>query len=57
LPAKKETVGTRGARLEEHMAELAKSNVRLDNALAHLTEVQAETKQQLARLGKKPMSA
>ena len=50
--AQKEPLTTRVTRLEEAMTEMAKSQVRLDNALAHLAEVQAETKQQLADLGK-----
>ena len=34
------------------MTRLEESVIRLDNAMAHLAEVQAETKQQMARIGR-----
>ncbi len=37
-----ETLNTRVTRLEKAMTELAKSQARLDNAMAHLAEVQAQ---------------
>lgn len=40
--AKAETLNTRVTRLEKTMTELARSQVRLDNAMAHLAEVQAQ---------------
>lgn len=44
MPAK-ETLSTRVTRLEE-------AQIRVGNAMAHLAEVQAETKQQMLELGK-----
>jgi hypothetical protein len=37
-----ETLNTRVTRLEKAMAEMAASEVRRDNAIAHLAEVQAQ---------------
>lgn len=38
----KETLNTRVTRIEEVMVQLGASQVRMDNALAHLAEVQAQ---------------
>ena len=44
-----ETLNTRVTRLEKAMAEMAKSHVRLDNALAHLAEVQAKDEEEIRK--------
>jgi hypothetical protein len=42
MPEKKETLNTRVTRLEESMIAMAKAQTRMDNAMAHLAEVQAQ---------------
>jgi hypothetical protein len=52
MPQKKETQNTRVTRLEEAMIEMAKAQTRMDNALAHLAEVQAQDQSEARERGR-----